>query len=778
MKRNILCRWVGAFIWPATLWGVCPAGYGQAVRQKPNILFILCDDMGYGDLACYGQKYIQTPCIDRMAQEGMRFTQAYAGSPVSAPSRASLMTGQHTGHGHVRGNKEYWRNTSWVQYGVNRDYAVVGQEPYDPSHVILPEVMKCNGYTTGMFGKWAGGYEGSCSTPDKRGIDAFYGYICQFQAHLYYPNFLNRYYPSAGDTAVVRIPLEENVAYPMFGDGYKKRTQYSADLIHQEALAWIDAQDGKKPFCGFLTYTLPHAELVQPDDSILKHYKKQFFIDKTWGGSEGSRYNESEHTHAQFAGMITRLDKYVGEVLGKLKQKGLDENTIVIFTSDNGPHEEGGADPTFFGRDGKLRGLKRQCYEGGIRVPFIVRWPGKVPAGKVNAHQLAFYDVLPTFCELIGDAGFPDSYLNHRVKDDCFDGISFAPTLLGNDAEQQTHDYLYWEFHETDQLALRRGDWKLVVVKGEPRLYNLAEDIHEDHNLARKYPDRVNEMITLIQEAHRENPLFKVTVPRPEYSSAYIGTSYTKRTGKPLFQDDFKRSSNGLPDTTVWASCTYHPVAWSQHFKYNAPYENVRVEDGCLKLKATLTDGHYKNAGIRTRAGFPACTRIEVRARFTKQMVRGAFPAIWQMPMEAPGWPRGGEIDLMEWVQSAPNHAFQTVHTYYINGDKGSAGVTRPKSESGIDFTQYHVYAAERTPDAVIFYIDGKETFRYNNMHLPKDSMQFPFCDYPYDIILNYSLGGDLNGKRTWPGTIHDEDLPGEMWIDWVRVIPIEKKAK
>ena len=283
-----------------------------AQHKTPNIIFILCDDMGYGDLGCYGQKYINTPNIDQMAAEGMRFTQAYAGSPVSAPSRATLMTGQHSGHTHVRGNKEYWPQSAVVTYGENKDYAVVGQEPYDSTHVILPEVMKKHGYTTGMFGKWAGGYEGSWSTPDKRGVDEFYGYICQFQAHLYYPNFLNRYSRSKGDNEVKRIVLEENIKYPMFGDDYFKRPQYSADLIHQEALKWLDTQTGDQPFCGIFTYTLPHAELAQPHDSIFNGYKKKFFTDKTWGGDEGSRYNPSDHTHAHFAGMITRLDSYVG----------------------------------------------------------------------------------------------------------------------------------------------------------------------------------------------------------------------------------------------------------------------------------------------------------------------------------------------------------------------------------------------------------------------------------------------------------------------------------
>lgn len=335
----------------------------------------------------------------------------------------------------------------------------MGQHPYDPDHVILPEIMKDNGYTTGMFGKWAGGYEGSCSTPNKRGIDEYYGYICQFQAHLYYPNFLNRYSKALGDTGVVRVVMDENIQYPMYGPDYLKRPQYSADMIHQKALEWLDQQDGKQPFFGVLTYTLPHAELVQPEDSILNEYKAKFNPDKEFKGSEGSRYNAITHTHAQFAGMITRLDYYVGEVLKKLKEKGLDENTLVIFSSDNGPHEEGGADPTFFGRDGKLRGLKRQCHEGGIRIPFIARWPGHIPAGEVNDHICAFYDLMPTFCEVIGIKDYEKKYRNKEKEVDYFDGISFAPTLLGN-KKQKKHDFLYWEFDETDQIAVRMDDWK------------------------------------------------------------------------------------------------------------------------------------------------------------------------------------------------------------------------------------------------------------------------------------------------------------------------------
>ncbi len=490
------------------------AGNAQTTNSKPNIIYIMCDDMGYGDLGCYGQQYIATPNLDNMAAEGMRFTQAYAGSPVSAPSRASFMTGQHTGHTHVRGNKEYWSNNNMMNYGSNKDYALVGQEPYATDHIIIPEIMKQNGYTTGMFGKWAGGYEGSASTPDKRGIDEYYGYICQFQAHLYYPNFLNEYSRSRGDEGVSRVVLDENIQHPMYGDGYELRPQYSADLIHQKALEWLDKQNGDQPFLGIFTYTLPHAELIQPNDSILQGYEGHFCSEKSFGGSQASRYNPTNIAHAQFAGMITRLDTYVGEVLAKLKEKGLDDNTIVIFTSDNGPHEEGGADPDFFNRDGLLQGKKRSTYEGGIRIPFIVRWPGKIQAGAVSDHQLAFYDLMPTFCDLAGITGFPEAFENKNLEQDYFDGISFYPTLMGKDNEQKNHDYLYWEFHETDMLAVRKGDWKLVVKSGTCKLYDLANDIHEDNDVSSRYPSVLNDMKKIIKEAHTESSLFKVTLPK------------------------------------------------------------------------------------------------------------------------------------------------------------------------------------------------------------------------------------------------------------------------
>ncbi len=492
---------------------LCPI---QAVAhgERPNIIFILCDDMGWGDLGCYGQRYISTPNIDRLAREGMQFMQAYAGSPVSAPSRASLMTGQHTGHCEVRGNKEYWSRNNTVRYGENTDFAVVGQHPLDSAHVVLPEIMKDNGYNTAQFGKWAGGYEGSCSTPDKRGVDEFYGPICQFQAHAYYPNFLNRYSRSGGDTCVVRELLEENISHAFYGEDYFRRPQYSADLIHRKALEWLGHQTRKKPFYGLFTYTLPHAELVQPEDSILEHYKAKFSEDKSFPGQEGSWYHAIPHVHAEFAAMITRLDAYVGEIMAKLEEKGLADNTILIFTSDNGPHEEGGADPTFFNRDGVLKGLKRSCHEGGIRVPFIVRWPKYIQEGVKTWQPIAFWDMMPTFCDILGVKSYVERYRNPRLgANDWFDGLSFLPTLKGDETHQQQHEYLYWEFDETDQIAVRRGDWKLIVKSGRCELYNLADDLHEDRNLAEEHPEKVEELVRIARVSHTYNPYFRVTLP-------------------------------------------------------------------------------------------------------------------------------------------------------------------------------------------------------------------------------------------------------------------------
>lgn len=485
-------------------------------NQRPNIIYVMCDDMGYGDLACYGQQFIATPNIDKLAEQGMMFTQAYCGSPVSAPSRATFMTGQHSGHTHVRGNKEYWNNGNLKQnaYGTNPDYTVVGQEPYDANHVIIPEIFKSEGYTTGMFGKWAGGYEGSHSTPEKRGIDEYYGYLCQFQAHLYYPNFLHEYSSSAGDTETHRVTLEQNIQHPYYGNGYENREQYSADLIHEKAMAWLDKQTPDQPFLGIFTYTLPHAELIQPNDGILQAYQDKFCEceEKVFAGQQGNRYNATPIAHAQFAAMITRLDYMVGDIMNKLEEKGMADNTVLIFTSDNGPHEEGGADQDFFNRDGLLKGLKRSTHEGGIRIPFIVRWPAKIKAGQKSDFKFAFYDLMATFCDIAGIEDYEKTY--SRGANDRFDGISIYPTLTG-EGEQKEHDALYWEFHETNMIGVRKGDWKLVVQNGNCRLYDLATDIHEDNDIAAQHPDIVKELKKIIHREHVNHPqgLFSVTIP-------------------------------------------------------------------------------------------------------------------------------------------------------------------------------------------------------------------------------------------------------------------------
>ena len=284
-------------------------------------------------------------------------------------------------------------------------------------------------------------------------------------------------------------------------------------MIHQRAKAWLEKQSADEPFFGIFTYTLPHAELAQPQDSIFRAYHGTFCTEKTYGGDRGSWYNPTDCAHAQFAAMVTRLDAYVGEILDLLVAKGLDKNTLVIFTSDNGPHTEGGADPNYFNTEKLLQGTKRSTHEGGIRVPFIAWWPGQIEAGSVNDHQLAFYDLMPTFCEVAGIENYVERYTNPRLKNDYFDGISFAPTMLGNEG-QVKHDFLYWEFHETNMMALRMGDWKLVVQNGASRLYDLATDLHEDKNLATKYPEIVSEMKSVIKREHINSSMFPITLPK------------------------------------------------------------------------------------------------------------------------------------------------------------------------------------------------------------------------------------------------------------------------
>lgn len=448
------------------------AGMSACKKEAPgkevpmNVIYILADDLGYGDIGCYGQQKIKTPNIDRMAQEGMLFTQHYAGCTVSAPSRCSLMTGLHTGHSQIRGNMEIKPE---------------GQQPMAADTYTLGKLMKSAGYTTGIFGKWGLGYPGSSSVPSNMGFDEFFGYNCQRQAHSYYPDHLWH----NNDT----VFLHEN--------DNEGRLVYSQDLIHEQALKFIrDNQD--KPFYAMLTYTLPHAELNLPHDSIYRMYENAF-EEVPYDGKMG--YHPSEKPYASFAAMVSRLDKYVGDVMAELKELGLDKNTIVIFTSDNGPHREGGANPDYFLSYGPLKGVKRDVYEGGIRVPMVAWCPDKIKAGVKNDHISAFWDVMPTLAELTGVA-LPETG----------DGISFLPTLFSKDGQKQ-HEYLYWEFHELNgREALRSGNWKLIrqPIVGETilELYDLSSDIHEDNNLAQQNPEKVKELEVLMDGARTESPLF------------------------------------------------------------------------------------------------------------------------------------------------------------------------------------------------------------------------------------------------------------------------------
>lgn len=436
-----------------------------ATTERPNVIYLLCDDMGYSDIEAYGQQMISTPNLTRLVNNGMSFTQFYASTAVSAPSRASLMTGQHTGHTKIRGNKEIQPE---------------GQEPLDPNVETIGNLFQQNGYITGCFGKWGMGYPGSGGEANDMGFDVFYGYNCQRKAHSYYPQYLwnNK----------EKVQLGGN--------------SYSQDLIHQEALKFI-RDNADKAFFGYFTYTIPHAELTQPQDSIVAMYDGKFYEPNPWY-NDGD-YGTALNPRTQFAAMITRLDTYVGQIIAELERLGIAEKTLFIFTSDNGPHNEGGADPTFFNTEERLRGLKRALYEGGMRVPFIAYWPGTIEAGAISHIQAAGWDMMPTFVELLGE--------DTNWRDEAMDGLSILPTLTGK-GTQQEHEFLYWEFHEENgRQAVRAGDWKLIrqnIKNGNPthELYNIAEDPHEDNDLAATYPDKVEELKAIMDREHTHSDMF------------------------------------------------------------------------------------------------------------------------------------------------------------------------------------------------------------------------------------------------------------------------------
>ncbi|WP_042368533.1 arylsulfatase [Bacteroides neonati] len=444
--------------------------------KRPNVVFILADDLGFGDLSCYGQEKFETPNIDKLAQRGMRFTQCYSGTTVSAPSRSCLLTGTHSGHTAIRGNMELKPE---------------GQFPLPADSRTIFRTFKDAGYKTAVFGKWGLGYIGSTGDPNNQGVDQFYGYNCQLLAHSYYPDHLWE--------NGTRVELSDNVINVKYGTG-----TYSQDIIHSKAMQYLEKSSSDEPFFLFYPTILPHAELIVPEDSIIKKFRGQY-PEQAYRGTEpgdpGFRkggYCSQFYPRATFAAMVYRLDVYVGQLIEKLKEKGIYDNTLIIFASDNGPHREGGADPDFFNSNGQWRGYKRDLYEGGIRVPMIMSWPGHIQEGIETNFMCSFWDIMPTFDEILKPK------MASRKESD---GISLLP-LLENRKGQRVHDYLYFEFMELNgRQAVRKGSWKLVHlnIRGKQpsyELYNLASDPSEKHNLLIQYPEKAAELKAIMQEAH------------------------------------------------------------------------------------------------------------------------------------------------------------------------------------------------------------------------------------------------------------------------------------
>lgn len=434
---------------------------------KPNIIFVMADDLGYGDLACYGQTKIKTPNLDKMATEGIIFTDHYSGSTVCMPSRASLLTGYDQGHASVRGNPV------WTDSGnpVN----------LKPHEVTVATELKRAGYKTAVIGKW-GLSEGNTTgnMPSDHGFDYFLGYKKHGHAHHYYWDTLYQ--------NNVPYILEEN--NPMLKQG-----KYTHDLFVHEALNYI-GQEKNNPFFLYLALTIPHLELTVPEDSKTPY--KDLGWPKQKMNTKG-HYKNDEEGNTTYAGMVSRMDRDMGRLFDKLKELGIDENTIVFFTSDNGPEYE--KKDRFFNSNGELRGGKRDLYEGGIRIPLIARYPKQIEPGSQSGHISAFWDFLPTACELAG--------VDPSNKD--INGISFVPELMGNTDEQQKHNYLYWEFNERQGpiQAVRKDNWKLVwKLEGKPKLFNLSSDLQESNNLAKQEPEKLNEMLELLNNVRTEHTEF------------------------------------------------------------------------------------------------------------------------------------------------------------------------------------------------------------------------------------------------------------------------------
>jgi arylsulfatase len=474
-----------------------PVRAAGAAAQPPNIIFILCDDLGYGDVGCFGQKKIRTPNVDRLAAEGMRFTQHYAGNAVCAPSRCVLMTGKHPGHAFIRDNREAKPE---------------GQFPIPLDTVTLAKLLKQRGYATGAFGKWGLGGPGSSGDPNKQGFDRFYGYNCQRVAHNYYPDHLwdNDRRVTLDNpvfAAHQKLPAGADPKDPKSYAGYTGK-QYAPDLIAEQAREFIranasDPSTGSgqaKPFFLYFPTTVPHLALQVPEDSLAEYVGQ--WPDEPYTGDRG--YLPHRAPRAAYAAMITRLDREIGRLMDLVKELGLEERTLFVFTSDNGPLYDklGGTDCEFFESAGPLNGRKGSLFEGGIREPLVVRWKGRIAAGTTSERVTGFEDWLPTLLELTG--GTPPQDI---------DGISFAPTLLGR--EQSPRPFLYREHQGYGcQQAVRIGDWKGVraKLKKNPNapleLYNLKDDIGESKDVAKEHPDIVAQLRKLMKAQHTPSKEF------------------------------------------------------------------------------------------------------------------------------------------------------------------------------------------------------------------------------------------------------------------------------
>ena len=477
-----------------------------------NIIYILADDLGYGELGSYGQELIETPNIDKLADEGMRFTQHYAGAPVCAPSRYVHLTGKHMGHSYIRGNDEWSeRGEVWNFKAAVNDPNLEGQRPIPDSTITIGEILQENGYTTACIGKWGLGAPFSEGVPNKQGFDFFYGYNCQRQAHTYYPVHLWK----NDEKVVLNNPLVaphtslDSLADPLSPESYSrfKLEQLSTELMQKEVLEFVEANKDN-PF--FLLYAspIPHVPLQAPDDWT-QYYQEKFGKEEPYIGGNG--YFPNMTPNATYAAMISQLDEQVGQLIDLLKELGLYENTIIMFSSDNGPTYAGGVDPSYFNSAKPFRSEygrgKGFVYEGGIRVPFIVSWPDKIEAGSESNHISSFYDVLPTICELI-TASIPDN----------IDGISFAPALFST-GDQRKHDFLFWDYPEYGgQQAVRMGKWKGIrkdIKKGnlEIELYDLSIDPREENNVANEYPEIVKQIEGIMLQEHEAPEIDRFKMP-------------------------------------------------------------------------------------------------------------------------------------------------------------------------------------------------------------------------------------------------------------------------